>query len=291
MKILLSLCAALLAVLLAACGAIVPAGAPAPAPADVSALGEIVDLRSGARLSAEQLLARLAGAERVLVGEQHDQADHHRIELWLAHHLARRRPQGSVLLEMLNPDQQSKVDQVKLWLQGNPVVRAERVAELLAWQPGWSWALYGELAMDLMRAPYPLLSANLDRAEIKTIGRDQPALSGALSTRPEVRARLEASIREMHDKQIDAPRLQAMLSVQQQRDRRMAERLLAAPTPALLVAGGYHAAKDIGVPLHMRDLAGAPAFTVLMLAEKGVDVGPSQADYVWYTPAAPQPGA
>ncbi|MDC8759214.1 ChaN family lipoprotein [Janthinobacterium fluminis] len=285
MKLLLSLCA----VFLSACTSVLPAGPSLPAPADVASVGEIVDLRSGARLSAAELLTRLAAAPRVLVGEQHDQAEHHRIELWLAQQLARQRPQGSVLLEMLNPDQQDKVDQVKLWLQGNPVVRAERVAELLSWQKGWSWALYGDLAMDLMRAPYPLLSANLDRAEVQTIGRQQPALSGALSTRPEVRARLEATIRDMHDNQIDAPRLQAMLSVQQQRDRRMAERLLAAPAPALLMAGGYHAAKDIGVPLHVRDLAGEQPLTVLMLAERGADVSLQQADYVWYTPAQPEP--
>ena len=73
------------------------------------ALGEIRDLRSGERLTPEQLLARLAGAPRVLVGEQHDNPDHHALELWLLRGLAARREQGGVLLEMLGPDQQAKV--------------------------------------------------------------------------------------------------------------------------------------------------------------------------------------
>lgn len=65
----------------------------------------------------------------------------------------------------------------------------------------------------------------------------------------------------------------------------MAERLLAAPTPALLIAGGYHAAKSVGVPLHVRDLQPAAAPTVLMLAEPGVQVDANTADYLWITPS------
>src|SRR5450830_1354999 len=117
---------------------VAPAAATTPAP-DVSQLGEIIDLRSGQRMSADQLLDHLAAAPRVIVGEQHDQLSHHQIEQWLLQQLQGQRPQGSVLLEMLNPDQQAKVDKVKPWLQTDPVVRPEHVAELLAWQPSWKW--------------------------------------------------------------------------------------------------------------------------------------------------------
>jgi uncharacterized iron-regulated protein len=81
----------------------------------------------------------------------------------------------------------------------------------------------------------------------------------------------------------------AMLAVQQQRDRRMAERLLAAPMPSLLFAGAYHARKDIGVPIHVLDLGASQAPTVLMLAQQGSEVTAAMADYVWYTPATPAP--
>ena len=75
--------------------------------------GEIRDLRSGQVLTAQQLLMRLAEPERVIVGEQHDNADHHAAQLWFLQALGEQRPQGSLLLEMLTPDQQSKVDQVR----------------------------------------------------------------------------------------------------------------------------------------------------------------------------------
>ncbi|MDN2708817.1 ChaN family lipoprotein [Janthinobacterium sp. SUN118] len=299
MKFPLSLSAVLPACVLAlsACSSVAPAGSvatgtaaatPAAAP-EVRQLGEIVDLRSGQRLSAEQLLAQLAAAPRVIIGEQHDQLSHHRIEQWLLQQLQGRRPQGSVLLEMLNPDQQAKVDKVKPWLQTDPVVRPEHVAELVAWQPNWKWEQYGDLVMTVMRAPYPVWSANLDRSEIKQMFADKPGVQGKhsnLANDGKVHDKLKDIIRVMHDNQIDEPRLAAMLSVQQQRDRRMAERLLAAPAPAVLIAGAYHAHKDLGVPLHVQDLTGGPAPLVLVLARQGAEVKAPQADFVWFTPVA-----
>ena len=278
---------------LSACSSVAPvdgSGVTAVAPAaaqDVRQLGEIVDLRSGQRLTAEQLLAQLAGAPRLIIGEQHAPLSHHQIEHWLVQQLQAQRAQGSVLLEMLNPDQQAKVDKVKPWLQTDPVVRPEHVAELLAWQPNWKWDQYGELVLMLMRAPYPVWSANLDRSEIKQLFIDKPGVQGKhsnLANDAKVHARLKDIIRVMHDNQIDEPRLAAMLSVQQQRDRRMAERLLAAPAPAVLIAGAYHAHKDLGVPLHVQDLTGGPAPLVLVLAQQGAAIQAPQADFVWFTP-------
>ncbi|MBV6692509.1 ChaN family lipoprotein [Serratia quinivorans] len=248
-------------------------------------LGKITDLRSGESLSPEQLLTRLAAQPRVIVGEKHDNPYHHQIELWLVENLPQQRPQGSVLMEMINPNQQAKVSQVKQWLQGNPRVRDERVAELIDWQPGWKWPLYGDLTMAAMRAPYPLWSANLDRDEIMAFYQQPVFPQGQLSVRPAVQKALEETIRTSHGGKIEPQQLHAMLAIQQQRDRRMAERLLAAPTPTLLIAGGYHASKSVGVPLHVQDLQPTAVPTVLMLAEPGVQVDKQVADYLWVTPA------
>ncbi|QBX69388.1 ChaN family lipoprotein [Serratia quinivorans] len=248
-------------------------------------LGKITDLRSGESLSPEQLLTRLAAQPRVIVGEKHDNPYHHQIELWLVENLPQQRPQGSVLMEMINPSQQAKVSQVKQWLQSNPRVRDERVAELIDWQPGWKWPLYGDLTMAAMRAPYPLWSANLDRDEIMAFYQQPVFPQGQLSVRPAVQKALEETIRTSHGGKIEPQQLHAMLAIQQQRDRRMAERLLAAPTPTLLIAGGYHASKSVGVPLHVQDLQPTALPTVLMLVEPGVQVDKQVADYLWVTPA------
>ena len=81
---------------------------------------------------------------------------------------------------------------------------------------------------------------------------------------------------------LESQQLTSMLSIQQQRDRYMARQLLSAPVPSLLIAGGYHASKSMGVPLHMEDLATGTHPVVLMLAEKGMNITVDHADYVWF---------
>lgn len=241
--------------------------------------GDIRDLRSGQVLTAEQLLARLSRPERVLIGEQHDNADHHAVQLWLLQTLAERRPQGSLLMEMLTPEQQPRIDQVH---------HAQKLpADLpgaLAWEEGWDWNLYGPIVRFALTQPSPLLAANLERSEIHTFYRNPPVLRGERSNAQPVKSVLLGQIGDSHCGLLPESQMPAMLAVQQQRDRRMAERLLAAPTPSLLLAGAWHARKDLGVPLHVLDLGATQSPTVLMLAEQGDDVTAAMADFVWYTP-------
>ncbi len=248
-------------------------------------LGQIRDLASGELLSPQQLVERLAAAPRVLVGEQHDNPDHHALQLWLLRELAARRPQGSLLLEMLTPSQQARVDKVQA--QSRAGTAPTDLIGALAWQPGWDWSVYGPLVSEALRQPYPLLAANLDRSEIMSIYQQRPTLPSGAATTPAVQDALFADIRESHCGLLPDSQLPAMLAVQQQRDRRMAERLLAAPQPAVLLAGAFHVRKDLGVPLHLADLGAGQGTAVLVLAEVGKDVVASSADYVWYTAALP----
>lgn len=65
----------------------VAGAAPLPAwhnalPEPAGRLGQALDTATGQWLSAEQLVQRLASADRILMGEQHDNDDHHRLQLW-----------------------------------------------------------------------------------------------------------------------------------------------------------------------------------------------------------------
>lgn len=286
MRVLSLLCAALW---LCGCAATSPGVTPLPAwqspegRADAQ-LGQIVELASGRTLTPQQLLDRLAEAPRLLIGEQHDNPDHHALQLWLLENLAARRASGSLLLEMLNPDQQARVDALRAAL-----ARGERpeLPAALAWQPGWDWAQYAALVDWALRQPAPLWAANLDREEIRRFYAERPALAGQRSTRAAVSEALLAQIRASHCGLLPDSQLPAMLAVQQQRDRRMAERLRAAPPPAVLIAGAFHARRDLGVPLHLEDLGAAEGARVLILAEVGKPVAAQAADYAWYTAAVP----
>jgi len=246
--------------------------------------GEILDLRTGAAMTPQDLLTRLGKPARVIIGEQHDNADHHAVQLWLLQNLGEKRSQGSLLLEMLTPDQQARVDGVRRALKPPADLAVE-----LAWRDGWDWNLYGPIVRFALSQPYPLQTANLDDTEIRGFYRKPPILKGERSSVASVRNELARQISDSHCGLLPQSQMPAMVAVQQQRDRRMAVRLLAAPAPALLLAGAFHARKDIGVPLHMLDLGAPEAPTVLMLAEQGSEVTPGMADYVWFTPATPKP--
>lgn len=250
---------------------------------DHPALGQIRETASGTLLTPDELVQRLAGVPRVLVGEQHDNPDHHALQHWLLQSLAQRRPQGSLLMEMLEPVQQAKVDSVRM-LRPLP----SDLAQALDWQPGWDWTFYAPILREAFAQGYPVLAANLDRAEMKAIYRHPPQLSGVRSNVPAVRAVLLDEVRDGHCGMLPEQQLPSMLAVQQQRDRRMAQRLLEAPAPALLLAGGYHVRKDVGVPLHLQDLGSREGTLVLMLAQVGEDVSAEMADVVWYTAALPK---
>lgn len=246
-------------------------------------LGEIREIASGVQLSPEELVQRLAAAPRVLVGEQHDNPDHHALQRWLLQSLNIQRPQGSLLLEMLEPVQQVKVDLVR---QQKPL--PDDLPRALDWQQGWDWKFYGPILRDAFAQGYPVLAANLDRSEMKDIYRNPPELSGPRATAPAVRDVLMQEVRDGHCGMLPEKQLPSMLAVQQQRDRRMAQRLLNAPAPAMLLAGGYHVRKDVGVPLHLADQGAEKGTVVLMLAQVGEEVTAPMADYVWYTAALPK---
>ncbi|AJR00028.1 hypothetical protein F652_2038 [Enterobacteriaceae bacterium bta3-1] len=243
----------------------------------------IVDLHSGQKLTPQQLLAKLRDRPRVIVGEKHDNLQHHQIEQWLVESLPRQRTQGSVLMEMITPSQQDKVNAIKDQLKQGKSLTGQQITEQTAWQKGWKWELYSGVTTAALAGSYPLLSANIDRSEIKKFYQHPLAVTGALSTQPSVREAIAKTIEESHGGKLEPKQAEAMLAIQQQRDRRMAESLLAAPTPALLIVGGYHANRALGVPLHVEDIAPMTELTVVMLAEEGVKVDKSNADFVWYT--------
>lgn len=245
----------------------------------------IQNAQTGALLTPQQLLKVLSPAAMVIVGEEHTNLAHHQIEVWLLENLQQQRPQGSVLLEMVTQDQQSDIDRAKQALLADTRLSESQIQDAIRWNKGWPWPMYGELVMEGLKSPAPLLSANISRARISEIYQNPTFPPGQHSAQSAVREKISDTITVMHGGNIAAEQLKAMLAIQQHRDRFMAQQLLVAPKPALLFVGGYHAAQDVGVPLHMQDLNAKPAI-VLMLSTEGSPITAAQADYVWYVPAA-----
>ncbi|MGB3425398.1 MAG: ChaN family lipoprotein [Castellaniella sp.] len=273
----------LLILLLSACQHLPEAGRRAETPPPAALQGRILSGAGGETLTADALLDELAQADIVIVGERHDVYPHHQIEEWLVRALPLRRPAGSYALEMATVSQQARLDAAQRAFPGARPT-GEALQAQLDWSRGWPWRQYGGLVTTLMEQPAPVLAANLDRPEVERILRNGARPTGTLSGDPAIARTLADTIVDSHGMQADDGRLDGMIAVQMQRDRRMAETLLRAPKPVVLFTGNIHALKTIGVPVHLRDLRADlvfPRVKVLLLAEESAGFDGRHADYLW----------
>ncbi|MFO7706476.1 MAG: ChaN family lipoprotein, partial [Halopseudomonas sp.] len=226
---------------------------------DAAHVGQILDTASGEWHSPQQLLPRLADAAHLVVGEQHDNPDHHALQLWLLEHMARRREQATVVLEMLDADQQAAVQA----LQQQPLPDDPALIARLRWSEGWDWATYGPIVRWALSNAGALRAANLSDTQIRAVYQQPPALSDVYAK--QAREALYELIAQSHCDRLPQERYPAMLAVQQSRDQRMAQVLAAAPEPALILVGSVHARKDLGLALHWPAQRLEPPVTLIMV--------------------------
>lgn len=225
------------------------------------------------------LLDRVLPAPVLLLGEQHDAAEHQALQRDVVLALARRDRLGAVVMEMIEQGRST---------QGLPSDADEaRVREALGWadQGGWPWPVYGPVVMAAVRSGVPVIGGNLPRAQMRnTMG--QTELDGLVSER--VLQRQRDGIRESHCGLLPESQIAPMTRIQLARDRSMAQTATQAVIPGktvLLVAGNGHVREDLGVPLHLPASVGHK----VVMAQAGTprDASAPPADAVWQTPALP----
>ena len=233
-------------------------------------------------MSADDVYARAARATHVILGETHDNAEHHRLQ-----RLALERLPGprALAMEQFDSEYQAAIDAA----QANGA-DAESIADAGHFdRKGWNWPLYRPLVQFAIEHRWPIIAANLSRAEARRIVRD-PAASG-LAPAPEVAKALERDIAESHCGERPPEKLLAgMVEAQRARDARMAASLRA---PSVLITGSGHARRDRGVPLYL------PGADIVSIAFIEVEPGKARPqgyfgglvsrdsfDYLWFTPPA-----
>jgi uncharacterized iron-regulated protein len=171
----------------------------------------------------------LLPADVILLGEQHDAAAHQQIQREVVRDLVTRGRLAALALEMAEQGRDTRG-------LGPQATEAE-VQSALGWrEAGWPWARYGPTVMAAVRAGVPVLGANLPRDAMRTAMAD---------------ARFDAHLgaRLLPEHQI-AP----MTRIQIARDAAMAGTVAAARQDGktvVLVAGGAHVLRDVGVPTHL----------------------------------------
>jgi uncharacterized iron-regulated protein len=260
--------------------------------------GRIYRVADGAAVSEAELLADLGDADFVLIGERHDNLDHHRLQTRIAQALQRdaRRPRA-LAFEMMAADRQLAIVE---HLDAHPG-DAAGLGAAVDWQSdGWpDWALYEPIARAAIANGGQIVAAGLDGAQKRAVFEQGPqALRSSFVRRTGLDQSLAASLTadlrheldEAHCGEAPPQVLAGMYRVQRARDAMMADRLAVASGRAggILIAGNGHVRKDRGVPWYLARLEPGARVATVALIEVRDDVRrpPSDLpyDYVWFTP-------
>ncbi len=267
--------------------------------------GKIWDVSAASFIDRTTLVNRLARARFVLLGENHDNPDHHRLQAELLRQLidVGRRP--ALGFEMLDVDDAPTIAK---HLASDPK-DAAGLGEAVGWnQRGWpDWTFYQPIAQVALEAGLPIVGMNLRRSTVETLRRDgvtglersvvrQLELNRPVP--PDIGKKMASEIRKSHCGYAPEDRIGSMIIIQRARDARMADRMIAAGRHdgPVLVVGAGHTRIDYGIPTHLRTKARGQ--TLVSLAFVEVQEGKTTAvpyalgfgrntlpfDYVWFTP-------
>lgn len=260
-------------------------------------VGSILVAEGNRRLSPAALVDWAQAHPLLVLGEHHDNPNHHLLERWLVDALAARRHLGGVALEMFDTRQDaalSLVNRTALAVAGLP---DEELKQLLAWNEQWAFSGYAPLLRSALDSGAPLASASLTTARVEAV----MAADTTAPALPEAVLRLQReALDDGHCGLLGAERLDAVLRAQLARDQQMAEQLeslASSDATALLVCGNGHARRDIGVPrwLEQRSLtialvpvawdeSGQPLTHLRDYLPESAGAAPAY-DLVWFTPA------
>lgn len=262
--------------------------------ADHPFAGSIVDLRSQRVIDEAALLAAFATADIVLLGETHDNRDHHRLQARLVEAMGS--SVNGVVFEMIETDHQQAVIE---YLQQHPGDTAG-LGPAIGWdERGWpDWSMYEPVAAATLAIDAQIVAGSLPRETVEGLLSDgTKGLDPVLAERtglteplePMLEENMLRTIAEAHCGLTPADRLPAMALVQRGQDAMMADRLAAirGRDKSVLIAGSGHVRRDWGVPLHLR--RSEPGLRVFSLAfveaDPELEALPIDLpyDFVWFT--------
>ena len=228
--------------------------------ADHPLIGSMFD-KSGNQVSEKGLLSEAKKAHFLLLGENHDNPDHHVIQSNFVASVVDDGSKPSVVFEMVPRRLEAEINRYDL--QTDP--QLNDFARRLEWEErGWyTWEIYRPIALAAARHGLLMVAGNLDRAVTRQISKNGPdflsaeeqaafALNSSLPK--EIEDQLAEELRQSHCNLLPDRALPAMVNVQRARDGSMADAMIRSGSEngAILIAGNGHVRKDRGVPLVLR---------------------------------------
>ncbi len=256
-------------------------------------------------VTAEQLETAVLESKFVLLGETHNNPDHHRLQAQMIEALVRAGRRPAVIWEMIPASLQAELDR---HLQ-NGSKDASKLGAFLQWEErGWpDWAMYRPIAEAALSADLPLRGGALDRETSQAISQSDPSQARLIMdlgldqpVKPEIVEAEATAIRKGHCNLLPEAAVNPMIMAQRAADAHLAKIALAV-TPkdgAVLIAGSGHVRKDWAVPSFIRQTS--PGASVISVAFFEVDPkrsSPSEYvetnsgsgspyDFIYFTPKA-----
>lgn len=261
-----------------------PSGAPAPA-----LEGRIWDVAARQFISPQAAYQRAASSRYVLLGEKHDSEVHHARQLGVLQALAALGVQPALALEQFDAQHQVALSAA----QKGGITDADALADAGQLnRAGWRWPMYQALIAYAAQHQWPLVAANLSRAQARDIalGKLQPQLPTASAAQ---RALVEDDVVQGHCGQRPEPaRLNAIVQAQRARDQQMAQALDSVAGPVVLIAGAGHVRSDRAVPRYLSEPRRALAMAFVEVEDgkpTPLDYDSTGFDLLWFTDATPRP--
>jgi len=220
----------------------------------------------------------LANARFVLLGEIHDNPDHHRLQARLIETLVGKGRHPAVVFEMIPPNLQAELDR---HVQGG-VSEASTLGKALRWEErGWpNWDIYQPIAEAALSAALPLKAGGLGADVQKALAKGEHSsiyaqtmkdLDLARPQRPEAAEAEALEIKQGHCNLLPTAAVEPMMTMQRALDASLAKAMVSAGAGdgAVLIAGAGHVRNDWAVSYLIRQ--NLPNATVVSVAFIEVD--------------------
>ena len=228
-------------------------------------VGKIWDVSDKTYLTPFELARKLAIFDYILLGEIHDNPDHHRLQAWLIRNIVYQDRHPAIVMEMINLDQAQIVADYrkrrnKAWREGyqeakrkkklrqwrraqaklrrgGPSARAEKFGAAIGWEKsGWpDWKFYQPIARAAFAEHLPLKAGDPAKTDIRIVSQQGFAALGNarekflaldLSLGPKRQSDLLSEIKSSHCNLLPEKLIPKMANVQRYRDAVMADQLL-----------------------------------------------------------------
>ena len=270
-------------------------------------VGRIWRPADGRFVDRDVLVEDLVRSAFILLGEKHDNPDHHVLQARLIESLTDEGRRPAVVWEMIIEDKQGVLDRFRQVYSRDSAA----LGRALDWDvSGWpDWSMYQPIADAAMADHLPMYGAGLPKSIVHALAKSRPSFEFAKRRRilglhvrmpVDLRARSIEQLFQGHCELMPRTALGPLFNVQRARDAVFAKHMLTngARNGAILIAGNGHVRHDLGVPLFLHRYQPDVRVTTVAFVEVLDEVlDPAEYseqfsnlvlpfDYVWFTPRA-----